>query len=494
MTTKVVKGSIWTLAGSVVPLAVTFVSTPFIIRFLGAESYGVLLLVGLIPTYFSFADFGMGVASTKFASEVYGQGDRVKEGEIVRSTAAIAFVSSLVVAIPLFLFSQPIIIALNVPEHLHAEASVALKIASASFVLGILSSVLNAPMLARLRMDLNTVTSAFPRIMLAAVTPFIIYYGGGIVGAISWAFIVNLTALAVILYLSGRLLPELFRTSVDREYFRRVIKFGGSWFVAMIAAMLLINLEKLFLTKMVSVKALAYYSVAFTFANMATMFSQAMSQSLVPAFSQLLVPGKRSEFDALFARSIRLTLIWLLPAVMLLFVIAKPFFTIWAGEDFGVNSTLPFYVLLVGLLFNLQATVPYTAIAAVGRTDVFARLYWVELLLYAVGAYVLISNFGIVGAAIAWTLRVLFDAFLMIRLSKKYAGVDFRHLDNVKKIFLAAIALLPAGFAAALNSYSLWLIALVPMGLAAYSAVVWRMGVDADEKRWLIGKYRNWRN
>ena len=85
MTTKVVKGSMWTLVGSVAPLAVAFISTPFIIRFLGTESYGVLLLVGLIPMYFSFADFGMGVASTKFASEAYGQGDEKKEAQIART-------------------------------------------------------------------------------------------------------------------------------------------------------------------------------------------------------------------------------------------------------------------------------------------------------------------------------------------------------------------------------------------------------------------------
>src|SRR5690242_20692380 len=109
MTTKVVKGSIWTLAGSVLPLAVTFVSTPFIIRLLGSEAYGVLLLVGLIPMYLNFADFGMSVASTKFASEAYGVGDQVKEGEVVRAAAFIAFISSLVVAIPIFIFSQPIV-------------------------------------------------------------------------------------------------------------------------------------------------------------------------------------------------------------------------------------------------------------------------------------------------------------------------------------------------------------------------------------------------
>jgi len=42
--------------------------------------------------------------------------------------------------------------------------------------------------------------------------------------------------------------------------------------VAMVATVLLINLEKLILTGIVSVKALAYYSVAYTFANMASMF------------------------------------------------------------------------------------------------------------------------------------------------------------------------------------------------------------------------------
>src|SRR5580765_5486277 len=101
MTTKVVKGSLWTLAGQVLPLIATLVATPFNIWLLGSEAYGVVILVGLIPTYFSFADFGMGVASTRFGSEAYGAGDPRKEGELVRGAAFIALISSLFIAIPL---------------------------------------------------------------------------------------------------------------------------------------------------------------------------------------------------------------------------------------------------------------------------------------------------------------------------------------------------------------------------------------------------------
>jgi O-antigen/teichoic acid export membrane protein len=486
MTTKVVKGSMWTLAGSVLPLAVSFISTPFIIRFLGAESYGVLLLVGLIPTYFSFADFGMGVASTKFSSEAYGEGDSAKEAAVVWTATAVAFITSIIIALPILIFSFPIILALNVPEPLQMQASVALKIAAAGFVIGIVASVLNSPMLARLRMDLNTVTNAVPKILLAAVTPFLLYAGAGIVGAVSWAFIVGVATLAVVFYFSGRLLPTLFHVAIRREYLKSLLNFGGGLVIGGIAAMLLINFEKLALTRMVSVKALAYYSVAFTFANMATIFGQAMVTSLIPAFSQLTAPANRTEFNGLFARGMRLNLILLVPALMVLIVIAKPFFTLWAGEEFGHESSLPFYILAFGLFFNILAYIPLSTIIAFGRTDIFAKLYWIELAVYAIAAIVLINYFGIAGAAAAWSLRVIIDAFVIMWLSGRVGGVDFGFVRKTGGLIIGAAILAPVMVAAlAYDNYSLWLLPGMIVSLAAYSLIIWNLFVRSDERVWL---------
>jgi O-antigen/teichoic acid export membrane protein len=492
MTTKVVKGSMWTLAGSVLPLGVSFISTPFIIRFLGAESYGVLLLVGLIPTYFSFADFGMGIASTKFASEAYGQGDRVKEAEFVWTAAAIAAAAAMVIAVPIFIFSRPIVTALNVPEYLLGQASAGLKITSAGFVIGIIASVINSPMLARLRMDLSTVTASGPRIVLALVTPFVLYFGGGILGAVIWSFMVNVCAFAVVFYFSYRLLPSLIRPAIRREHLRPLFRFGAGLVIGGIAAILLVNFEKLALTQMVSVKALAYYSVAFTFAGMATMFSSSMLQTLVPAFSQLLEPHKKSEFDTLFVRGMRMNLIVLLPGVVFLFVIAKPFFTLWAGEDFGRESSLPFYFLLFGLFFNILAYIPSNTITARGRTDIFAKLYWIELVLYAVLVVVLISKFGIVGAAAAWSLRVILDAFVIMWLARRVAGVPFGFVRDSKGILLAAAALLPAialgGF---YDTFSLLVGGVTALCLAVYAVIVWKAVIQVEERNWILLKLKN---
>lgn len=493
MTTKVVKGSLWTLAGQVLPLFVSLLSTPFIIRFLGSEGYGVVILVGLIPNYFAFADFGMGIASTKFGSEAYAQGEREKEGEVVRTAAFIALLTLLIFAIPIFIFSNWIITDwFKVPENYQTIASIALKITSVSFVLGILASVLNTPMLSRLRMDLNTIVNAVPKILLGIATPLVLYFGGYIVEAIWAAFFAAVLIFSGTIFFSGRLLPELYQLTINKNLFRPLIKFGSGWMIAMIAAIFLANAEKFLLVRYVSVKSLAYYSVAFTFANMATMFSQSMTQSLVPAFSQLLAPDKRIEFAALLSRSIRLNLIWTLPAIMFMFVVAKPFFTIWAGAEFGAESSPPFYILLFGLFFNILAYIPHSTITASGRTDILAKLYWFELVLYIFIAFWLVNSYQIMGAAAAWSLRVIIDASLVTWLAKKTVGVSLNFLNHFLKLVIGIVVLsVPMFFAYFYNNFSLLLIPLVLFSVSIYSLLIWKKFIDEDEKNWIKKKIIN---
>lgn len=490
MTTRVVKGSFWTLTGSILPLLASLVATPFIIRFLGSEAYGVLILVGLIPAYFAFADFGMSIASTKFGSEAFGQGNRKKEGEVVRTAGFIALLTTLVFAVPIFIFSQRIIADwFKVSENYQTSASIALKITSVSFVLGILSSVFNTPQLARLRMDLNTLVNAVPKILMGIITPFVLYLGGFVVEAVWVAFSASVLIFVGTVFFSGRLLPELYQPTINKNLFRPLLKFGSGWLIAMIASVLLINVEKIFLARYVSVQSLAYYSVAFTFANMTTMFSISMTQSLIPAFSQLLTPEKRIEFDTLFARSIRLNLIWILPAIMVMFVSAKPFFTIWAGAEFGAQSSPPFYILLFGLFFNLLAYIPYSTITASGRTDILAKLYWVELILYIFAAVWLVNSYQIIGAAAAWSLRVIIDAFLIIWLAKKIVGVSFRFFNHFVSLFIGLLVLLiPIAFASFYDNFSFWLFPLTGICTILYSLVIWKKFVDSDEKKWIMAK------
>lgn len=488
MTTKVVKGSLWTLTGQVIPLGVSLIATYFVIRFLGADGYGVLMFVGLIPMYLGFADFGMSIASTKFGSEAFAQGDTEKEGKVVRTAAVIAFLASLPFGIAIFMLSGWLVTLFNVPDHLQGEAAVALKFASVTFVVNFLNGIFNTPQLTRLRMDLNTlVTSGFRTLGIIA-TPIVLYLGGGIAGAVFVLLAASLLTLLGHLYISGRLLRHLFEFTVDRRAIRPMLKFGGALVVGGVAGILLVNVEKGVLARMVSTTALGFYSLAFTLASTLTMFSSAMIQSLLPAFSQLQTKDKHDQLNLLYSRGIRINLIWLIPAIVFLSIVAKPFFTIWAGEEFGRESVLPFYILLAGVAFNILAYFPHTAIMASGRTDLFAKLYWIELIAYMALVWMLTVRYGIVGAALSWSIRVIGDAVLLFLLAKRIGGVTYSRRGAYS--FLIAVAVMFVPFVSRLYFPELRvaIIIVAMISLAVYAYIVWKTSLEKEELAWLTNR------
>ena len=492
MTTKVFAGSLWTLLGQILPVFVSFFTTPFVIRLLGEESYGVYILVGLIPSYFSFADFGMSLASTKFGAEAYSRRAAEEEGKIVRTSALIALFLSFPIAVGIFGFSYYIVEWFNIPETLHYQASIALKMASVTFLSNFLCNIFNTPQLSRLRMDLNTFANTAFKLLGTISVPIIIFMGGGIVGAIFALMIASLLTLATHLFLSFRLLNELFRFSIDRTLISPLMKFGGALTLAGIATILLTNIEKIILTRVASVEALAYYSVAYTLANMATLFSTAMIQSLLPAFSQLVAPEKKEELNLLFSRSLRINTIGFLPILVLLATAAQPFFTIWAGENFGRESTVPFYILLIGLFFNMIAYIPYGVVITSSKSTIFAKLFWLELIPYALVVGFLTYTFGAKGAAAAWSLRVVFDAIAITWFARKYVGVKINVWGSKLNLFLFSILALlaPLLFTIISGSHSKWLYGIIILSLIFYLLIVWKHFVLIEEKNWLTRKIK----
>ena len=489
MTTKVVKGSLWTLAGQIAPLAISLITTPFVIRMLGAESYGVLILIGLIPTYLGFADFGMGLASTKFVSEAFAEGDLSHEARIVRTAALVALCSSLPIAFSIFAFSSRIIALFNVPENLHAEASIALKLASVTFVLNFLNNIFNTPQLTRLRMDLNTFIGSGFRILGLVATPFAIYIDG-VVGAVFVLMTSGFLTLLGHLFVSRRLNPFLFELSVDRQIIRSMLRFGGAMLTAGVAGMVLANLEKGAVSAIVSPRALAYYYIAFTLVSMMTMFSGAMVQSLLPAFSQLQAGEKREQLNSLYSRGIKLNLIWMIPALVFLSLIAKDFFTRWAGDDFGRESILPFYIMLAGIVVNISAYFPYVSLMAAGRTDSLAKLYWAEVVPYILIVWALTTNFGILGAAVAWSARAIVDAILIFVLAEKLAGVRYAFDRTTPLAIAALVMIIPFLLNLFFPELSVIMLALATALSIGYGAIIWTRVLSIEEVTWLMERVK----
>ncbi len=66
LTSGVVSGSLWRLGGHAAVVVASLAATPFVLRLLGAERYGVLVLIQAMIEYAAFATLGTAVGSTRF--------------------------------------------------------------------------------------------------------------------------------------------------------------------------------------------------------------------------------------------------------------------------------------------------------------------------------------------------------------------------------------------------------------------------------------------
>jgi O-antigen/teichoic acid export membrane protein len=489
MTTKVVKGSLWTLAGQVGPMAVSIVAMSYTIKMLGAEGYGLLTLVAVIPNYFLFADFGMGLAAVRFGSAAYARGDRAEEGRVVSSAAVIALATSVPIALAVILLADVIISFYDdISVVMRGEAVMALRIASVTLVVNFLCGILNSPQLTRLRMDLNTLVNAGSRTAGLIATPVVVYLGYGVLGAVSVLLAASLINLTGHLIVSSRLLPNFLSGPIDRKLMRSMVAFGASLVMGTVASLFLANIEKGILPKMVSVEALAFYTTAFTFITMMTMFSNAMIQSLIPAFSRLQADENREQLQGLYSRGIRLTLIGLAPAIVFFIIAAKPLFTVYAGESFGVESPPLFYVLLWGLVFNVPAYLPYAAIMARGRTDLFARLFLIEFVPYVLLIVFLTWRFGALGAAIGWSLKTSVEGVLWFVFARRYADLRLADVRLERFALAALIMLVPLSASLYFSVLNAVVVILFTLSFMLYVFVLWKIVLGKEETAWITAR------
>ena len=274
---------------------------------------------------------------------------------------------------------------------------------------------------------------------------------------------------------------------------RPLLNYGFAYIAAATAGVFLINGEKGILTNSTSTTTLAFYTASFTLASMLTMFSGSVVQSLLPAFAQLQTEERKDHLGSLYSTGVRLNLIWIVPTIAFLFVVAKPFFTIYYHRDprFGIESPGPFYILLAGVAFNIVAYLPYSSIMAAGRVNALAKLFWIEVVPYLVMTVFLTRSFGIIGAAMSWTIRAVIDSVIQFIMASRIANVRFDVRDFGVRSFGAMLIFVPTAVLCVVRPEELlWIVPLFFISLAVYSVFAWRVLLSGLEREWLANRAR----
>jgi O-antigen/teichoic acid export membrane protein len=195
--------------------------------------------------------------------------------------------------------------------------------------------------------------------------------------------------------------------------FRPLISFGAWLSVSNLVSPTLIYADRFMLSALRGISAVGLYSAPFDAVMRLLMVPGSLARAMFPTISALHGTSQNERLRPLFRRAVGMTVLLLIGPLGIVFLFAPQLLNLWLGPQVAAASGTATRVLAVGLLFNAAAYVPSTFLSAFGRPDINAKFHLLELAIHLPLAWWLVSNYGIPGAAVAWSARVAFDCLLL---------------------------------------------------------------------------------
>jgi O-antigen/teichoic acid export membrane protein len=461
------RNTLFNLIGQGLPLVVAVVTIPFIIQGLGVDRFGLLSLAWVVLGYFAIFDLGLGQATTKFVAGALGKGEEDQIPRIVWTAVTIQAFFGLLGAIILVSLTPPLVERLlNIPPELIKEAKDTFYLLSLSIPVVLVSSSFRGVLEAAQRFDLVNIVRA-PSSTLTYLLPLVgLFLGFNLPGIISLILIVRLAELSVFVVLSIRIAPRLKRYSGTLALFPRLFSFGGWVTVTGIVVPILVYSDHFLIGSILSIDMVTFYAAPYKIVASLLIIAGSLTMTLFPAFSALEGVEDRPRLGFLFARAVKYVLLVLGPVVLLIALFAGDLLRLWLGADFAAKSTVVLQLLAIGILINSLAHIPFALLRGVGRPDLPAKFHLIQLPLYLGILWFSLHQWGIAGAAFAWTLRATLDALLLFVAAIKVHQISPR--------LLATNGTILTGFAlAVLTSTTYWLKILIgEFSLAAQALLV----------------------
>ena len=98
--------------------------------------------------------------------------------------------------------------------------------------------------------------------------------------------------------------------------------------------------------------------------------------------------------------------------------------------------------LALGVFLNSLAQMAVNLVQGVGRPDLSAKLHFAELPFYLLTLWLMISRYGVEGAAIAWMIRIAIDGIILFAMAKYLLPMDLKYFKNIIFLIILTVGLI----------------------------------------------------
>jgi O-antigen/teichoic acid export membrane protein len=483
-----ITNAIWNIVGRIAPVFVAILTTPKLIHLLGLSRWGVFTLALSLIGTFGIFDLGLGRALSRAVASRPPSTDNKEIADLILTgvavLACIGVIAGLVLSACVDVWVYH---GLKIPDELRREVLFSLFVFCATAPLVMINAAL---------WGVLTGFHAFKATNLINIPISLMYYIGPMLMLYLWDSLI-----AVMIVLAGcrlwmaiayirltrRLVPELKQARLQPDILAPLFRYGSWLTVSNVLYPILTYLDRFVVSSVIPVAATSFYTTPFDAVNRFSMLTASITASAFPAISSSYHSDPPKTVKLYKTSSLAISSI-LLPICLSCALLSYDILELWIDQDFAENGSQIMKILCLGIYISGVDSTTGTFLEAIGRPDIASKITILQFFIYFPLLYFLLIKFGLIGASIAWTTRIVID--FSIR-----SVASMRIYPSLRRTFFRGLpAVVTGGGALVIAQWPLSALAAVtaeiPLLLLFY-AVIWLAVLTESERGAVIAILNN---
>ncbi|WP_047537373.1 oligosaccharide flippase family protein [Methylotenera versatilis] len=405
------KHSLWSLAGGAVPAVAALVSIPLMISILGFDLFAIVSLIISITIFFYVYDLGMSRTMTYLISKTEPE-DSTGNDDLIGTALISASILGLIVTVVVFVL-VPYFAKywMKINHSLLDEAISAFQVSALGILPGVIANTFKGILEGKSKFREANICKMISGASIFIAPMIVIILESKSLVYISLAIVFTRYIALFIYYLYTTRLPSLLRVSVSANHFRSIWKYGVWAALSGLISTTFVYGDRFMVAGYLSAEDLSAYIASQDVLIRYLLIPWSMAIVLMPIFAANNM-AKIKILELYRTQQKRVAIISfgvLLIAIFLVLFLAS--FVSHSAVPESIVYVAP--IQTVGIFFCAMSQLPLIYLYGKGMPKLVTKIYLVELLIYILIAPVIFSNFGVIGACLVWSCRLVIEYLLL---------------------------------------------------------------------------------
>lgn len=368
---SLLKNAGFNFLGAAVPALVSLATLPYIVKQLGADDYGLLVIITSIVGYFALLDINVTAGSTKYVSGFYASGDRAKVNQTI-SFGLIVYgvIGCIGMCLIFFLADYLVTSVFSVSQTKKPEAVSAIEWAAVGFLVGQIQTYVQSLPGALMRYDISGRVEALFGFFLPVFTVLLLYFGYGLVELVALRVAMSVLQITLVSVALKAVYPDISWMSPEVNVRRALLSFSAYSFLSRIAAITYSHVDKLIIGARIGASSVTHYSVPATLSNRVMSLIFRLAGVMFPHASALASRGELSRLREDYLLATRLIFYVNGAAALVLCLLSKPLLSLWLGPEFSTAGFLVMSMIAAAQWIDSATNLPSMVNDAMGHPKV----------------------------------------------------------------------------------------------------------------------------